>query len=102
MYINGKLNRSDMNEYAIDVDILKNSHPLMTLVKYGRTELLSHPLALELLNYKWRTFGRPIYFFNLSVYLIFLVFFNFFMLATPAPYVFQDYQKVLRDGIDDA
>ena len=99
MYVNGRLNRQEMSGYSSDLDILKNSHPLMSLVKYHRTELLSHPLALELLNYKWRTFGRPIYFINLAVYLVFLVFFNFFMLATPAPYVFNDYEAIKSDAL---
>ena len=39
MYVNGALNRLAMSEYAEDVDVLKNCHPLMSLVRFGRTEL---------------------------------------------------------------
>ncbi|CAH3183153.1 unnamed protein product, partial [Porites evermanni] len=52
----------------------KKSHPLMIMVKNQREQLLGHPLVTFLLHYKWQTFGRYIYYFKLSLYIIFLFF----------------------------
>ena len=43
-------------------------------VKNQREQLLGHPLVTFLLHYKWQTFGRYIYYFKLSLYIIFLFF----------------------------
>ena len=43
-------------------------------VKNQREPLLAHPLVTFLLNYKWKTFGRYIYYFKLSLYCLFLFF----------------------------
>ena len=41
----------------------------------NKTELLlSHPLVTFLLDYKWKTFGRYIYYFKLALFCIFLIF----------------------------
>jgi len=43
-------------------------------VQNQREPLLAHPLVTFLLNYKWQTFGRYIYYFKLSLYCLFLLF----------------------------
>lgn len=43
-------------------------------VKNKREQLLAHPLVTFLLNYKWQTFGRYIYYFKLALYCMFLLF----------------------------
>ena len=43
-------------------------------VENQREQLLAHPLVTFLLNYKWKKFGRYIYYFKLSLYCIFLFF----------------------------
>lgn len=52
----------------------KDSHPLMIMVKNKREQLLGHPLVTFLLDYKWKTFGRYIYYFKLALYCLFLMF----------------------------
>ena len=43
-------------------------------VKNKREQLLSHPLVTFLLDYKWRKFGRYIYYTKLALFCIFLLF----------------------------
>lgn len=47
--------------------------PLITMVKYGRIECLSHPLCEILLQRKWSKYGLPIYGLTTLFYLIFLL-----------------------------
>uniref|UniRef100_A0A914W205 Transient receptor potential cation channel subfamily A member 1 n=3 Tax=Plectus sambesii TaxID=2011161 RepID=A0A914W205_9BILA len=53
----------------------KDFKPLLTLntmVKYGRVELLSHPVCLQFLTMKWKAYGFMFYMFNLAIYLMFI------------------------------
>ena len=43
-------------------------------MKNKREQLLGHPLVTFLLDYKWKTFGRYIYYFKLALYCLFLMF----------------------------
>uniref|UniRef100_A0A914UXB1 Ion transport domain-containing protein n=1 Tax=Plectus sambesii TaxID=2011161 RepID=A0A914UXB1_9BILA len=43
-----------------------------TMVKYGRVELLSHPVCLQFLSMKWRAYGCLFYAVNLTIYLLFI------------------------------
>ena len=96
--IDGNLN-SESQSYNSSCSVLCENHALNLMVKFGRKELISHPLTLELLDYKWKRYGRIVYFANLTVYMLFMICFNFFMLATPAPYAFADYGSVnFTDG----
>ena len=54
-------------------------------MKHGRSSLMKHPLVISLLDYKWNTFGRYIFFGNLFIYLIFLVFLTAFGLVVFSP-----------------
>ncbi|CAF0765651.1 unnamed protein product [Adineta steineri] len=58
--------------------------PLNMMVKFGRTNHLSHPLCETLLRQKWLSFGFPIYILNLSFYLFFLVLLSYFIITFPA------------------
>jgi len=52
-----------------------------TMVKYNREGLLLHPLTQKLLDVKWASFGRYIYYFNLLTYLVFLVTYTVFVIT---------------------
>ena len=43
-------------------------------VENKREQLLSHPLVIFLLHYKWQKFGRLVYYFKLALFCIFLFF----------------------------
>ena len=53
--------------------------------KHGCSKLMKHPLVISLLDYKWKKFGRYIFFGNLLIYLIFLVFLTAFALVIRSP-----------------
>ena len=80
-------------DYCKNPDVVAENHPLILLVKEKQAQLLEHPLTLALLSYKWKSYGRSFYFINLAIYIIFLFFFNFFMIAIPAPYVMSTYNQ---------
>ena len=52
-----------------------------TMVKFNRENLLLHPLTQKLLDVKWASFGRYIYYFNLFTYLVFLVTYTIFIVT---------------------
>ena len=52
-----------------------------TMVKYHRESLLLHPLTRKLLDVKWASFGRKIYYFNLLTYLVFLITYTIFVIT---------------------
>ena len=51
-----------------------------TMVKHQRKKLLLHPLTQILLNQKWSTFGRIIYYFNFLSYLVFVGLYSAFII----------------------
>ena len=53
--------------------------------EYDCSNLLKHPLVISLLEHKWTTFGRYIFFGNLFIYLIFLAFLTAFGLVVLNP-----------------
>ncbi|RDD43953.1 Transient receptor potential cation channel subfamily A member 1 [Trichoplax sp. H2] len=54
---------------------------LMTMIEHKRTGLLLHELSQALLDAKWRTFGIPIYFSNLILYLLFVGALTYYIIA---------------------
>lgn len=52
-----------------------------TMVKFNREHLLLHPLTQKLLDVKWASFGRYIYYFNLLTYMIFLITYTIFIVT---------------------
>jgi transient receptor potential cation channel subfamily A protein 1 len=54
------------------------------MVKFGRTNHLSHPLCETLLRQKWLSYGFPIHMLNLSFYLLFLFLLSYFVITFPA------------------
>lgn len=52
-----------------------------TMVKFNRESLLLHPLTQKLLDVKWASFGRYIYYFNFLTYLIFLITYTIFIVT---------------------
>jgi len=53
------------------------------MVKFGRTNHLSHPLCETLLRQKWLTYGFPISLLNLSFYLLFIFALSYFIITFP-------------------
>ena len=51
-----------------------------TMVKHERKELLEHPLTQVLLNKKWSSFGRLVFYFNFMFYFVFVVMFTAFLI----------------------
>ena len=51
-----------------------------TMVKHERRELLEHPLTQVLLNEKWSSFGRLVFYFNFIFYFVFVVTFTAFLI----------------------
>ena len=54
-------------------------------VESERTELLAHPLVTSLLDQKWRSHGRIVFYSNLALYIVFLIFLTVFALVLPNP-----------------
>lgn len=67
------------------VGFTKHRHALSLMVDSAQIDLLKHPLVTGLLNYKWQTYGRYVYFGNLCIYLVFLLFLTTFALVVPNP-----------------
>ncbi|KAK7475034.1 hypothetical protein BaRGS_00033715 [Batillaria attramentaria] len=42
------------------------------MVQYGRVDCLSHPVCVNFLKFKWKTYGLWLYIFFLTLYIIFL------------------------------
>ena len=57
-------------------------HILSSQVTKERVKLLSHPLVTYLLRYKWRSFGRYVYYGRLILYGIFLFFLTGYAMLT--------------------
>jgi hypothetical protein len=57
--------------------------PLVTLVKYGRTDCLSHKLCEKLLERKWALYGLPLHLISTGIYSIFLFALTFIITFYP-------------------
>lgn len=55
-------------------------------VKSKCESLLKHPIVTGLLNYKWRKFGRYVYYSGLLIFLIYMVLLNVYMAVSPLFY----------------
>lgn len=44
----------------------------VTMANYNREKLLSHDLTRRLISHKWGRLGRPVYYFTLLTYLLFV------------------------------
>jgi len=74
--------KSALPENASKQVEIKSNHPLMLMVTKERVKLLSHPLVTYLLRYKWRSFGRYVYYGRLILYGIFLFFLTGYAMHT--------------------
>nr|XP_022316497.1 transient receptor potential cation channel subfamily A member 1-like [Crassostrea virginica] len=54
-----------------------------TMVRCNREDLLTHPLVQQCLLLKWRTFGRPVYFFDVTLFLLYLTIINIYCISMP-------------------
>jgi hypothetical protein len=67
------------------MEFTKANHLLSIIVNSGQTDLLKHPVVFSLLQQKWRSYGCAVYWGNLFVYLLFLMFLTTFALTVPNP-----------------
>jgi transient receptor potential cation channel subfamily A member 1 len=77
--------------YTTDTTFQCLNHPLMIMVRSRREELLNHPVAVSLLTFKWCSYGRIVYYFNLLQYITFLMFLTTYIIRNDPPF------KYLRD-----
>ncbi|CAI9718034.1 transient receptor potential cation channel subfamily A member 1 homolog [Octopus vulgaris] len=75
----------DALPYTTNMTMLKKNHPLNIMAENNQEILLSHPVVKQLLSYKWSSFGAPLYYVNLFIYLIFLVSFTGYILEAKPP-----------------
>ncbi|XP_062599136.1 transient receptor potential cation channel subfamily A member 1-like, partial [Saccostrea cucullata] len=54
-----------------------------TMVKHGREELLTHPLVQQCLLLKWKKFGRPVYYLNVLLFVVYLTLINVYCITMP-------------------
>ena len=64
-------------------------------VKYQSESLLLHPLVAGLLNYKWKLFGRYVYYISLALFLTYMILLNSYMLLLPLSYQL-DWVEIFR------
>ena len=50
------------------------------MVKHGREQLLQHPLTTKLLEQKWSTFGKGLYYINFFSYILFVAVYSVFII----------------------
>ncbi|XP_014772761.1 transient receptor potential cation channel subfamily A member 1 homolog [Octopus bimaculoides] len=75
----------DALPYTTNMTMLKKNHPLNIMAENNQEILLSHPVVKQLLSYKWSSFGAPLYYVNLFIYLIFLTCFTGYILEAKPP-----------------
>ena len=56
-----------------------------TQIESNNLRLLTHPVVISLLHYKWKKFGLPLYLLNLFIFVLFLFFITGFSLSVPSP-----------------
>ncbi|GAB1607428.1 transient receptor potential cation channel subfamily A member 1 homolog [Argonauta hians] len=76
---------SDAIAYTSSMSIMKKNHPLNIMADNNQEILLSHPVVKQLLSYKWYSFGAPLYYINLCIYLIFLIFLTGYIVEADPP-----------------
>ena len=54
---------------------------LNTMIEHNQEALINHSLSRKLFDVKWSGFGRPIYFLNLFIYVVFLTLVTTFLLS---------------------
>ena len=72
-----------MQEDDDDLEEIYESHPMMLMIKYKRTDLLGHPLCRALVRYKWTTVKNVNYKTNSNNI--------FFITVWPICFLFQRY-----------
>ncbi|XP_064641028.1 transient receptor potential cation channel subfamily A member 1-like isoform X2 [Lineus longissimus] len=58
---------------------------LETMAKYGRRDLLSHPLCQNILTVKWQKFARYLFYLNLLTYIVFVIMMMIFIFTVATP-----------------
>lgn len=54
-----------------------------TMVRYDREELLTHALVQQCLMLKWKKFGRLVYYFDVTLFLMYLALINIYCITMP-------------------
>ena len=77
---------AETEPYTPSSTLRKLNHPLNIMVKEKRVNLLGHPLCMALVRHKWISFARRVYFLNLFLFLVFIIFVTEFMISSVVPY----------------
>lgn len=80
----------DTQAYSSNYDRIYRNHPLKLMANAEKLSLLSHPLSMALIKYKWNKLGRVMYYSALMIYLIFIISLTEFVRFTKAPYNVQN------------
>ncbi|XP_030850003.1 transient receptor potential cation channel subfamily A member 1 homolog [Strongylocentrotus purpuratus] len=78
--------RSKMRPYSSNSARMVKNHPLIAMVKSERVDLLTHPLVISLLDHKWSSLGRYVFWPSLIIYFIFLVILTGYVTAVAPRY----------------
>ncbi len=90
-----------VTEKAVDFSLIDppvksmSNHPLMLIARSGQENLLKHETTRMLLHLKWRIIPRCAFYFNLIVYIIFLLLFSIYSLdlSTMGSKIVEDYNS---------
>jgi len=96
----------EAHTYDKNTDHLKDNHPLAIMVNAKCERLLVHPIVTGLLNYKWKRFGRYVYYLSLLFYTTFVVLLNVYMMSLPPFYKIEwnqliSYREMLNTTTND-
>lgn len=58
---------------------------LELMIKHQQEDIMNHPVTTRLLDYKWRHFGRLIFYGDFILYVLFLVLTTVYVVNTPVP-----------------
>lgn len=72
--------------YSDNAAQVRQNHPLKLMAECESEELLDHPLVQQLMKHKWSSYGRPVFWFSLMIYLAFLIPFTYCVIVAKPPY----------------
>ncbi len=80
-----KKNENETNFSIIDVPTKYSEHTLMLIARSGDEDLITHQVTSLLVNLKWRSIPRFVFYFNLFLYFLFLFMFSWYAIELSWP-----------------
>ncbi|XP_048241956.1 transient receptor potential cation channel subfamily A member 1 homolog isoform X2 [Haliotis rufescens] len=87
-----KKKNKDLTPYTKKARTIKKNHPLKIMVKYGRDELLQHPLVRNLITTMWWQFGLYYYLATALFHTFFLLLLSRVVLMSKPPHEYLSYE----------